>query len=86
VTVDLAGQTFGRLEVLAAVPGPWPERSGWWQTRCSCGHQVVTPGDGLRNGRVRSCHDCIARDQAEAAAARRAAYEVLGWRGTSWRP
>jgi hypothetical protein len=52
--LDLAGQTFGRLTVLA----PTTERRDKcvvWRCRCACGREVKVPSGSLRSGNRRSC-------------------------------
>jgi hypothetical protein len=57
--VDLRGQRFGRLTVVAYTR---IGRHSAWVCRCSCGRytDVVTPS--LRNGNTRSC-GCLHRDE-----------------------
>jgi hypothetical protein len=58
--VDLTGQTFGRLTVIA----PTQQRAHGmvvWECRCACGNTTHQPVNVLRLGRVRSC-GCLARE------------------------
>ena len=57
--IDLTGQVFGKLKVLADTN---ERRSGKmvWLCQCECGNQVFVSSDSLRSGRTRSC-GCIVR-------------------------
>lgn len=61
---DIAGQVFGRLEVLRYV-GTNRHRAALWLCRCtgpSCdGRELTVPGTGLRSGNTRSC-GCLSRE------------------------
>ena len=52
--IDLTGQKFGRLTVIALSP---ERQSGqrMWQCRCDCGKQPTIRSDHLRSGRQISC-------------------------------
>lgn len=63
--IDLAGQTFGQLTVLAradyyVAPGSG-NRQSQWLCRCTCGAEVVRRQAHLRNGRVSSCGCLVTR-------------------------
>lgn len=52
--VDILGQRFGRLVVIA--PAAHVGRAAArWQCRCDCGAVKITRGSDLRAGRVQSC-------------------------------
>jgi hypothetical protein len=59
--IDLTGERFGRLVVLALCS----ERSRWrkaiWLCRCDCGAECIVVGKELRSGRSRSC-GCFRRE------------------------
>lgn len=59
-TIDLSGQTFNRLTVLAQV-GSNAEGKALWQCRCDCGAITVVMGKALRRGTTNSC-GCWRRD------------------------
>ncbi len=50
---DIAGQTFGQLDVVAfdCVRGDY----AYWRCRCSCGKETVVRGTLLRSGDTKSC-------------------------------
>lgn len=56
--VEMAGLTCGKLVVL--VREPRPGKRVWWRCRCLCGREVISRGDVLRTGRLKSCgaHGC----------------------------
>ncbi len=63
----MIGRTFGRLVVVAALPGrPRPT----YACVCVCGNRSEARGDQLRSKRKQSC-GCYQRDRAEAAQYRR---------------
>lgn len=61
-SIDLTGQTFGRLSVMCAVPSNAKRRRGTsWLCQCSCpaGNTVVVAGESLKSGFTKSC-GCLA--------------------------
>lgn len=52
--IDLIGQTFGRLTVVASAANTHKGRARWL-CRCSCGKEAVVPSETLRNGTATSC-------------------------------
>jgi hypothetical protein len=66
--IDLAGQTFGRLKVIALAHD---RRGGqaMWSCVCSCGEGKVVFGSSLRRGESRSC-GCLARELSSLRATR----------------
>ena len=63
-TIDILGQTFGRLTVIKKAPKRI--RLTEWVCRCECGNIVVVAGRSLRNGNTKSC-GCLQRERARAA-------------------
>lgn len=57
--VDISGETFGRLTVLA--PAGRHNRSITWLCRCECGTEKAVSGLYLRTGGVKSC-GCLRAD------------------------
>lgn len=51
--LDLLGQKYGRLEVVA--PAPSQKGSGAWLCRCECGNQKIVLTRSLRSGNTTSC-------------------------------
>lgn len=51
--IDLTGQRFGRLVVLARAPTRGRHRC--WLCRCDCGRETVPQAGSLRGGLTRSC-------------------------------
>ncbi len=61
--IDLTGQTFGRL-IVVAFAGIRPHRGAMWHCVCACGNRsVVASTYWLRAGKVVSC-GCFHRDEA----------------------
>lgn len=63
--IDLTGKTFGRLTVLQRtenhiLPNKKPRTQ--WLCRCSCGREIVTSSQGLRQGTTLSC-GCLRRER-----------------------
>ncbi|KAF0156275.1 MAG: hypothetical protein FD189_1080 [Elusimicrobia bacterium] len=58
--VDLNGQRFGRLTVLAFA-GRTPKGEALWRCRCECGRERVVLAYNLRSGGSQSC-GCLARE------------------------
>lgn len=52
--VDLKGQKFGRLTVIAETPKR-KNGSVVWHCKCDCGNECDIPSISLRKGRTRSC-------------------------------
>lgn len=59
-TIDITGQTFGRLTVINCLG-----RNKWgsiiWTCHCKCGATVVQSTGGLRAGQSKSCKRCAAQ-------------------------
>ncbi len=53
--IDLLGNRFGRLSVLALHPARSPDRQALWLCKCDCGTQRLFKGRDLRCGDSRSC-------------------------------
>lgn len=66
--VDLTGQRFGRLTVVAVIRGNSKGRLKW-ECRCDCGGSTTTPTHCLRGGHTQSC-GCLQRERTSAAARR----------------
>ena len=50
---DITGQKFGKLTVIG-----FSHRDGtrvYWKCLCECGNEIITRGDGLKNGHTVSC-------------------------------
>lgn len=52
--LDLTGQWFGRLQVVAR-DGTYGSTHATWLCRCSCGNEKVVIGLNLRSGKSTSC-------------------------------
>lgn len=52
--IDLTGQSFGLLKVIAQAPRLKPKIARW-QCSCECGKTTVVDGRHLRWGKIRSC-------------------------------
>ena len=63
VRVDLVGQRFGRLRVLA--PAPRNNRKARWFCVCDCGNFSAVDGNAMAKGKTRSC-GCLRKDVSRA--------------------
>lgn len=68
MSLNLAGQVFGRLTVLEkAEPYVWRgQRSSQWKVSCACGEVRVVMQQSLRNGKSQSC-GCLRVERARAS-------------------
>jgi hypothetical protein len=57
--IDLSGQRFERLKVIARAPNRGT--GAYWLCRCACGKEKEVLGKHLRRGYIRSC-GCFRRD------------------------
>ena len=55
--IDLVGEKFGRLTVLALAPDH-THGMARWLCRCDCDRETVVRGGNLRNGNTKSCGHC----------------------------
>jgi hypothetical protein len=60
--LDLIGQTFARLSVIAAA-GIGSDGHTLWECSCQCGERCVVGGNLLKRGGVKSC-GCLRREMA----------------------
>ncbi len=65
--IDLTGQTFGRLFVLARRGSQVTKHGTFalWRCRCICGKKITTRGTSLRFGSTKSC-GCLNREISAA--------------------
>jgi hypothetical protein len=59
ITIDLTGQTFGRLTVVSRSVAQ--RGNSYWNCRCVCGVERRVSLPNLRSGHVRSC-GCLSRE------------------------
>ena len=77
VKIDHTGMRHGRLVVISQGNRPSGKAHGaYWVCRCDCGGEVVTNGNSLRRGHVRSC-GCL---RTETSRQRRPREHVVGKR------
>lgn len=61
--VDLSGQRFGDLTVVARTFDKTSARQqAYWLCECQCGNHRTVRGDKLRSGKVKSCVECVIRN------------------------
>lgn len=69
-SIDISGQSFGRLTVISDAP---VGKDGWggllWRCRCECGGEVEAQSNNLRSGKTKSC-GCIDREKLAAMQAK----------------
>jgi len=53
-TIDMVGQTFGRLTAIARA-GTSKDRKALWLCRCTCGNATTVSGKDMRSGHIQSC-------------------------------
>lgn len=57
--VKLAGERFGKLEVIEQADGRCPHGYTLWKARCSCGTEIIRPSYRfLRSPSIMSCRKC----------------------------
>jgi hypothetical protein len=59
-SIDLSGQSFGRLLVLAQIANN-KHNQRMWRCWCECGMSVDVSSNGLRKGKTNSC-GCLRKD------------------------
>lgn len=64
--IDLVGQRFGKL-VVVALSNEIGHGRKFWQCKCDCGGDAYVRGGNLRSGNTRSCGKCKYRARAIAA-------------------
>lgn len=74
--IDLVGQRFTRLVVVARAPSDKYYRARWL-CRCDCGTEIVSRADDLLKGCTKSC-SCLRREMQDAMRRSR--------RGKGWAP
>ena len=62
--LNLAGQTFGRLTVVAEAPGQLGRTR--WHCVCECGNELIAQTSNIKSGNTNSC-GCFHREAARAA-------------------
>lgn len=62
-SIDLTGQTFGRLLVISQSSLRSASGSIKWECQCSCGKVILVRTDSLKNGHTSSC-GCFNREQS----------------------
>jgi hypothetical protein len=80
VTLDLSGQTFGRLSVVRPAGGRGIKTT--WLCRCECGRSVVKTTDSLRRGITRSC-GCLRREVTRRMTTKHGAARRVGGKKVS---
>lgn len=68
MTLNLIGQTYGRLTVTSRTTPPG--ESPFWVCACSCGSKTIVPSNSLRTGNTKSC-GCLQRERAAETQRRR---------------
>ena len=61
--IDMSGQRFGSLKVLARCKAPEGnhQTGAFWYCECACGNRVKVYGGSLRAGKTKSCGHCGAK-------------------------
>lgn len=63
--IDITGQRFGRLFVVAKARSPSPSGGSLWLCRCDCGTEKLLNSSNLRNGTTQSC-GCLLTETSSA--------------------
>lgn len=63
IRVDLTGQIFGKLTVIAPTDQRGSTGGVKWLCKCSCGNEVIVKASNLRNGTTKSC-GCLRKERA----------------------
>ncbi len=61
-SMNLDRNAYGKLTIISQVYKP-DEKEYFWKCRCVCGNEIITSGNRLRYGKVKSC-GCIVKSQA----------------------
>lgn len=81
MTLDLVGQTFGRLTAIGRA-GVDKYRNSLWRCVCQCGAVVTIKVYSLRSGATRSC-GCLQRESVARASTTHGMTDSPEWR--SWK-
>ncbi len=73
--IDLIGEKFGRLRVMASAPNVGKKTA--WRCRCECGAETVSMTQNLRGGLALSC-GCARAESLSAANFQRRAHGMTG--------
>lgn len=57
MAIDLTGQQFGWLKVIARA-GSSPSRQALWNCECRCGRERIVRADKLTECKIRNCGEC----------------------------
>lgn len=68
LTIDLTGQTFGKLTVIERAPNKVKYDGAFWKCICSCGNTTITSGKRLRSGHTQSCGCLISKGEEKIKA------------------
>lgn len=68
--VDIAGQRFGKLDVVCRAPAKSADGIALWVVRCECGNFRYVRSSSLRSGNTKSC-GCLHANGGIAAARNR---------------
>lgn len=79
--IDLTGQTFGRLTVIA-FHSVDRNRQSVWACVCECGTEVLKCGHSLSRGHVKSC-GCLRTEQRKRSCSKAKLYELYEIQGLS---
>lgn len=83
--IDLAGQRFGKLEVISLHPERNRQGKAMWHCRCDCGRETLSVGNNLRLGLATSCGCSRAEGIAKHRASRGGAKLYYVWQGMKQR-
>ena len=56
--IELKGQQFGALTVIAHCPWSDRRKRTHWICECHCGRRLLVRSDNLRKGKSRQCSEC----------------------------
>ena len=64
LTIDLIGQRFGKLVVIARAKNETNYGGAFWECQCDCGNIIITSGKRLRSGHTQSCGCLVSKGEA----------------------
>lgn len=64
LTINLIGQRFGKLVVIARAKNNVNYEGAFWECQCDCGNTIITSGKRLRSGHTTSCGCQISKGES----------------------
>lgn len=84
--IDLTKQKFGKLTVIKRAKdyiSPNGNKMIMWLCKCDCGKEVITQGNGLKNGHTKSC-GCLQKEKVSKSNKKYNTYNLSGDYGVGY--